>query len=92
MITLSRRLLPVSLHGQNKSFCLSLIFFLDQISKIKICHMVVKEHPEVIEGRRWLISMDVLDSEEATEDNYFDSDGAALDEEDESGLVGAGVT
>ena len=25
--------------------------YLDQIPKIKICHMVASEHPEVIEGR-----------------------------------------
>ena len=25
---------------------------LDEIPKIKICHMVAKEHPKVIEGRR----------------------------------------
>ena len=27
-------------------------FSLDKITKIKICHMAAKEHPEVIEGRR----------------------------------------
>ena len=34
----------------------------DQIPKIKICHMVSKEHPEVIEGRLRLIDVVVLDS------------------------------
>ena len=43
--------------------------------------MVVSEHPEVIEGRRRLISTDVLDSEEAYEDGSIDNDGAASDEE-----------
>ena len=38
---------------------------LDEIHKIKICHMVAKKHPELIEGRRWLVDVDVLDSEEA---------------------------
>ena len=37
----------------------------DEIPKINICHMVAKDHPEVIEGRRRLIAVDVLDSEEA---------------------------
>ena len=45
----------------------------------------------MIEGRRRLISVDVLDSEEAAEDYSIDYDSAALDEEDGSGLVGAGV-
>ena len=54
--------------------------------------MVEKEHDEVIEDRRRLISVDVLDSEEADEDASINHDGAALDEEDGSGLVGAGVT
>ena len=71
----------------------SLIFFsLDKISKIKICHMVAKEHPEVIEGRRQLIAVDVLDSDEADEDAAIDQDYSALNEEYGSGLVGAGVT
>ena len=50
LIALSRRLLLVSIHGQRKMFCPS-FFSLDQITKIKICHMIAKEHPEVIEGR-----------------------------------------
>ena len=54
--------------------------------------MVAKEHPEVIEGRRWLIAVDVFDSEEAAQDASIDHGGAALDEEDGGGLVGAGVT
>ena len=43
-----------------------LIYFvpLDQIPKIKICRMVASEHPEVIEGRRQMIAMCVLYSEE----------------------------
>ena len=36
--------------------------------------------------------MDVLNSEEASEDAYIDNGSAALDEEYKSGLVGAGVT
>ena len=67
-------------------------FFLDEILKIKICHTVVNEHPDVIEGRQQLISVDVIDSEEAAEDSSIDNDDAALDEEDGSGLLGAGVT
>ena len=39
-------------------------FSLDQIPKIQICHMVVNEHPEVIEWRRRLISVDVCESED----------------------------
>ena len=54
--------------------------------------MSAKGHPEVIEGRRWLIAVDVLDSEEADEDSSIVHDDAVLDEEDGIGLVGAGVT
>ena len=46
----------------------------------------------MIEGRRRLIAVDVLDSEEASEDDYIIHDDTALDEEDGSGLVGSGVT
>ena len=71
----------------------SLYFFsLEEIPKINICHMVAREHPEVIEGRRRLIAVDVLDSEEAAEDTSIDHDGAVSDKEDGSGLLGAGVT
>ena len=38
-------------------------FSLEEILKIKICHMLEKDHPEVIEGRQRLIAVDVLDSE-----------------------------
>ena len=83
-------------HGnslQTKQNILSLIRFvpLDQIPEIKICHMVASEHPEVIEGRRRLIATDVLDSEEAAEDGSIDNNGAASDEEDESGSGEAGM-
>ena len=72
---------------------LSIIYFspLGQTPKIKICHMVASEHPEVIEGRRSLIATNVIDSEEAAEDGSIDNYGAAFDEEDESGLGEAGV-
>ena len=71
-------------HGKSprkKRNVLSLIRFvpLEQIPRIKICHMVASEHPEVIEGRRRLIAADVLDSEEASEDGSIDNDGSALD-------------
>ena len=46
----------------------------------------------MIEGRRRLIDVDILDSEEADEYASIFHDGAALDEYYESGLVGAGVT
>ena len=67
-------------------------FSLDEIPKIKIFHMVANEHTEVIEGRRRLIAVDVLDSEEADEDASIVRDDDAFDEEDGSGLVGSGVT
>ena len=66
-------------------------FSLDKIPKIKVCHMVEKEHPEVIEGRRGFIDVDVFDSEEAAEDDSIVRDADALDEEERSGLVGEGV-
>ena len=52
-------------------------FALEQIPKIKRCHMVVSEHPKVIEGERWLINMDVINTEEASEGGMVDADGAA---------------
>ena len=36
--------------------------------------------------------MDVPESEEADAEAFIDHDGATLDDEDGSGLVGAGVT
>ena len=89
-IALLQILLMVSLRGQNEMFCLSFIFFPDQIPNIKICHMFASKHPEVIKGRRRLISTDIPDSKEASEDGSIDTDGAYLDEEDESGLVESG--
>ena len=62
----------------------------DQISKIKICHMVASD-PEAIEGRRRLIAVDVLEYKEADEDVFIDNYGAASDEYVDSGLVEAGV-
>ena len=53
--------------------------------------MVAKKHPEVIEGRQRLINVDVIDSDEAYEDASIDHYDAYLYEQDESGLVGAGV-
>ena len=50
---------------KTKYFFSHSLFSLDEIPKIKICHMVAKDRPEVIEGRRRLIDVDVLDSEEA---------------------------
>ena len=38
-------------------------FSLDEIPKIKICHMVAKDRPEVIEWRQRLIAVGCLDSE-----------------------------
>ena len=67
-------------------------FSLDKIPKIKICHMVAKDHPEVIEGRRRLIAVDVLDSDDTAEDASIVHDDAAEIEEDGSGLVGGGIT
>ena len=54
--------------------------------------MVGKEHLEVIERRRRLIYVDVIDSEEASEDSYIYHDGATSDEEYGSSFLGAGVT
>ena len=49
---------------------------LDQIPKIKICHVVASEHHEVVEGRQRLIVTEVFDSEEAYGYGYIDNDGA----------------
>ena len=66
----------------------SLIRFvsLDKILRIKICHMVANENPEVIEGRQRLISKNVPDPDKAAEYYSIDDDGAAFDEEDVSAL------
>ena len=77
---------------KGKCFVSRSFFSLDEIPKIKIFHMVAKEYPEVIEGRRQLIGVDVLDSEEAAEDYSINNGDSDLDEEDGSGLVGADVT
>ena len=87
LITLPRRLLMVSLRGQN--IFLSFICFVSmgQIPEIKICHMVASEHPEVIERRWWLIAVDVHDYDEADEYSSIDNYGATLVEEDKSCLL-----
>ena len=54
--------------------------------------MVAKENLEVIEWRQRLISVDVIDSEEAAEDASMDYYAASLDEDYGSALVGSGVT
>ena len=54
--------------------------------------MIASEHPEVIEGRRRLITTYALDSEEASEDGFIDNDGAYQDEEDGTGSGEAGVS
>ena len=54
--------------------------------------MASKEHTELIEGRGLLIGVYFPDFEEADEDDSIDHDRAASDEEDGSGLIGAGVT
>ena len=82
----------MSLHGQSKMSCLLFVFSLYKIPRIKICHMVAKDHPEIIDGRRRMIAVDVLDSEEAAEDASIVHDDADFFEEYGSGLVGAGVT
>ena len=92
MIDFSERLVLVILHGQKNIYFLSFISPLEKIPKISICHMVENEHPEVIEGSQLLIAVDVIDSEVEAEDTSIVDDDSALDEEDVSGLVGAGVT
>ena len=63
-----------------KCFVSRSFFSLDEISKIKICHMVAKELPEVIEGMQSLIAVDVLDYEDAAEDAFISHAGDASDE------------
>ena len=52
--------------------------------------MVVSEHPELIDGRRRFIDMNVPDPEESSEYGSIDYGGADSDEEDESGSREAG--
>ena len=79
LIALPRILFVVSLHGENIFLSLVCFVTLDQIPKIKICHMVASEYTEVIEGRQRLISTDVPDSEEAYDDCFIDNYGYTLD-------------
>ena len=51
-----------------------------EYSEIESLHLVVSEHPEVIEVRGRLIYVDFLDSEKAAEDFSIDYDGDASDE------------
>ena len=53
--------------------------------------MVAKKHLEVIEGKRQLISVNVLYSEDAAKDDFIDHYDIYFDEDNGSGLVGAGV-
>ena len=52
--------------------------------------MFVSEHPKIIEGGIQLINMDVIDTAETSDGGMVDADGAAQDEEYESGLGEAG--
>ena len=54
--------------------------------------MVARKHPKVIEGRRWLTAMGVIDPEEAYNDGVVDVNGASLDEEYDSCSGEAGVS
>ena len=54
--------------------------------------MLAKEHPDVIQGRRWLIAVYFPDSEQAAEDASIVHGDAAFDEQYGSGLVGSGAT
>ena len=54
--------------------------------------MVEKEHTEVIEGSQRLVAVDILDSEEAAEDDSIGHDVTDLYKEDGSVLVGSVVT
>ena len=67
-------------------------FFLGQIPKIKICHMVAGNIYEVIEGRQRLIYTDVTDPEEAYQYGSIDDDCVDFYKECESGLGEAGVS
>ena len=44
--------------------------------------MIASEHPEDIEGRKWLTTTDVIDTENAAEDGSIDDDDDASDKED----------
>ena len=66
-------------------FCLSLVPPPRSNPQDKKCHMVASEHPDVIEGRWKLITMDVIHYDDSSEDVSIDNDGDALYEEDESG-------
>ena len=53
--------------------------------------MVVIKHPVVIDGGKWLVSMDFLDPEGSFNDGAIQYYGTSFDEEYNSGLGDAGV-
>ena len=63
---------------KTKCFVFHSFFSPGKISKIKMCHMVAKEHPDFIEGRQRLIAVDVLESEESSKDASINHYAAAL--------------
>ena len=73
-------------------FSLTPFFTLDQITKIINFHNITSGYTELIQGRRKLINMDILDSGDSCEDGAADDYGDSLDEQDEGGSVEAGTS
>ena len=65
----------------DKAICFISISFLplDQITKIKICHISLSKHTKMIEGMWRLIDMEFLNPEEAYEYGEVDDDKSDLD-------------
>ena len=60
---------PPGKYPWTKGNILSLVFFsIYRIPKIKVCHMLAKVNPDMFDGRKQLIAVDVIGSEEAAED------------------------
>ena len=71
--------------------CLSFVFYLDQITKIKIYHMIVIVHPKVIEGKEMVDFQKVFSLGEEADDGVVDNYWDALDKYGENGLGEVGV-
>ena len=81
----------ISLHEKKQIFSLIHFVPLNQTLKLKIYHMVVIEHNEVIDGRGQLIATDVIDSKDLYDDGSIDNYGSDSDEEYDNGFGEADV-
>ena len=63
---------------EGRCFVTNLFFALLQITNVIICHKVTHEYSESIERRRWLIVLDVLETDKAADYGALYGGGADL--------------